>query len=134
MLLCLESEEPWEGGESTPSCKQQGCLSAREVRSCSGEQGAHGTVKILPWNSTQWGRKGDFQTLRTPKWQLVSFGGSKRFTCVNPVSELELIASLENKRSCRRQRRQEKFLFANTFSFLCSELSTLKSSCFQSLL
>ena len=72
MLLCvLDQEEPWEEGETTPSCKQQGRLHARKVLWCAGKQGAHGTVKMLPWESTQWGRKGDFQISRPPKWELV---------------------------------------------------------------
>lgn len=99
MLCVLNQEELWEERETAPSCNQQGCPSAREVLSCAGEQGARGTVKMLPWKGTQWGRNGDFQTSRPPKWELVSFEGSTRFACTNPVSELRLIASLVDKRT-----------------------------------
>lgn len=132
VLLCvLDEEEPWEEGDTTPSRKQPGCPGARGVLWCAGEPGAHGTAQVLPWESTQWGRKGGFQTSRPPKWELVSFKGPTRFTCTNPVPELGLLASLEDKRTPQRQRRQEKFLFASPPSSLsCSELSTIKSSCF----
>lgn len=104
---------------------------ARVPEGFSGALRAHGTLQVLPWESTQWGRKGDFQTSRPPKWELVSFKGPTRFTCTNPVSELGLLASPEDKRTPQRQRRQEKFLFASPPSFLsCSELSTIQSSCF----
>lgn len=131
MLFVLDQKEPWEEGETIPSCKQKECIGARDILWCAGKQGAHETVKTLPWESIQWGRKGYFQTYTPPKWELATLKGSTMFICTNPVSEPGLIASLEDNRTLKRQKRQEKFIFTNPLSFmLLSELCTFKSSCF----
>lgn len=92
------------------------CLGARDVLWYGDKQAAHETVKMLPWERIQWEIKWQFQTLTPPKWELATFKGSTIFICTNPVLEPGLIASLEDKRTPKRQKMQEKFLF--TFSHL----------------
>lgn len=68
LLFVLDQKEPLEEGETIPSCKQKECLGAIDIFWCAGKQGTHETVKMLPWESIQGGRKGYFQTYTSPKW------------------------------------------------------------------
>lgn len=108
-----------------PSCKQKECLGARDIFWYAGKQGAHGTLKVFPWESTQWGRKEYFQTYTPPKWELVTSKRSTIFICTNPPSKPGLIANLEDKRTLKRPKKSRRNFFLHFVLVLCHYLNSV---------